>query len=105
MGHRPYVGVSYMKRGTKKYMKWGSGNGMTMPREWWPNEEEPKMATKERSWDEKSRFEKLSAVMYPMHTSKETQRQMAERAANEGKKSPMQGRREEVMKSTKAKRR
>ena len=38
---------------------------MTMPREWWPEERDERKMAKERSWDEKSRFEKLSAVMYP----------------------------------------
>ena len=62
-----------------------------MPKEWWPEEKEEKMAKKE-SWDDKDRFFKLASVLYPMHTSEETRRQMAELAAREGKRSPQQAR-------------
>ena len=59
----------------------------------------------ERKWDQFSRTEKLASVMYPHLTSKETQKEMEILAKNEMRKSPLQGRREEVMKSGKAKRR
>jgi hypothetical protein len=61
--------------------------------------------SKERKWFDLSRTEKLASVMYPHLCSKETQNEMEMLSKNEMRKSPMQGRREEVMKSTKAKRR
>jgi hypothetical protein len=43
-------------------------------------------------WHSKPRIERLAAVMYPHLTDAATQREMAQLAANEQKKSPMQGR-------------
>jgi hypothetical protein len=60
--------------------------------------------SKERKWKDLSRDEKLANVMFPHLASKEIQKEMAERAANEGKKSPTLGRQEQIGKSTKARR-
>jgi hypothetical protein len=43
-------------------------------------------------WHSRSRIERLAAVMYPHLTDAATQREMAQLAANERKKSPTQGR-------------
>jgi hypothetical protein len=59
--------------------------------------------TKEREWKDLSRDEKLANVMFPHLAPKEIQKQMEELAKNEMRKSPMQGRLEQVRKSTKAK--
>jgi hypothetical protein len=66
-------------------------------------DKESKMA-KERDWHDKSRFERAASVMYPMHTSKETQRQMKVLSDREGRKSPQQARLEQLKKGGWAKR-
>jgi len=43
-------------------------------------------------WDHRDRMSKLAQVMYPNLSDRETQREMAQLSANQGKKSPMQGR-------------
>jgi hypothetical protein len=59
--------------------------------------------TKEREWKDLSRDEKLANVMFPHLAPKEIQKEMEILAKNEKRKSPMQGRVEQVRKSTKAK--
>ena len=61
--------------------------------------------SKERKWFDLSRDEKLANALYPHLAPKPIQKEMEELAKNEMKKSPLQGRREEVSKSTQAKRR
>ena len=70
----------------------------------WPEEKEEKMANKERKWDELSRFEKLSAVMYPQLVAKPLQKEIQEIANREGKRSPMQAREDQLKERTWAKR-
>ena len=55
-------------------------------------------------WHDKSRFERLASVMYPLHSSKETQRQMKAFSDKEGRKSPQEARKDEQRRSGKAKR-
>jgi hypothetical protein len=57
----------------------------------------------QRKWDQLSREEKLASVAWPHLCSKEIQLEMAALAKNEHKKSPLQGRLEQVSKSGKAK--
>ena len=59
--------------------------------------------TKEREWKDLSRDEKLANIMFPHLAPKEIQKEMEILAKNEMRKSPMQGRVEQVSKSTKAK--
>ena len=39
-------------------------------------------------WKDRTRNQKLAAVLYPNQTSKDTRRQMAELAGNEGRRPP-----------------
>ena len=57
-----------------------------------------------RKWEELNREEKLANCLYPHLAPKEIQREMEALSRNELKKSPLQGRREEVSKSGKARR-
>jgi hypothetical protein len=41
-----------------------------------------------RPWEKRTRFEKLSAVMYPAHADEATRREMAEIARGERKRPP-----------------
>jgi cytosine/adenosine deaminase-related metal-dependent hydrolase len=70
----------------------------------WPEEKPEVKMAKERDWHDKSRFERLASVMFPLHSSKETQRQMKELSDREGKRSPMDARLAEQRRSGKAKR-
>jgi hypothetical protein len=45
---------------------------------------------KDRKWHERSRDERLASILWPMQTSSETQREMAELAAREGRRSPQE---------------
>jgi hypothetical protein len=56
------------------------------------------MKMRERKWKDLTRDEKLANVMWPNLASAEIQKEMAEIAKGEGKKSPQQARLDEIAK-------
>ncbi len=55
---------------------------------WWGHWVDPKTGEKKTSWHDQPRQSRLASVMYPHLASEETQKQMADLAAREGKRSP-----------------